>query len=157
MAEFRFDATAHQPWQGDGSEAPATFALRLWLHFQNAEDDMDFATACELSAYDGDVWEELQKWAWSQDIDAMSEAAAAALGRALGRRKPRKGKGVIARRNAHLQAVAAALAREYGVRPTRAPSTAVASAASIMADLPGTPSEQSINEVLTRNLGKPPA
>lgn len=151
MAEFKFAASNHRPWQGAEHDSPAEYALRLWLQYVNADEDMDFATACDLAPYDLEVWEALQSWAWSQDMDGLPDAAAAALGRALGRRKPRKGKGATARRDARLRAVAAALGRVYKVKPTRAPSTATASAASIMADLPGTPSEPMINEVLTRN------
>jgi hypothetical protein len=122
----------------------------MWAQYQMADDDMDLATACELARFDREVWDALQEWAWAQDADSLHDAAAALLGRALGCRPPRKGKGATLRRNARLQAVAAALAREYLLTLTQAmPGGGSICAAGVLATLPGTPSEGQIANVLT--------
>lgn len=153
MANFLFEATAYEPWLGAEHDSPATFALRMWLRYQNADGDMDFATACELARFDREVWDALQDWAWAHDTDALPDAAAAALGRALGHKPPRKGIGATARRDARLRAVAAALARDYGLTPTQAmPGGPSICAAAILADMPGMPGmpgEGQIANILT--------
>lgn len=154
MVKLTFQAVEHEPWQGAEQDSPATFALRMWLQFQNADEDMDLATACELALFDREVWDELQTWAWSQDMDALPEAAAAALGRALGRKPPRRGIGATARRNARLRAVAAALARVFGLPPTRGTHTGTAlSASAILKSLPGMEmvEEKTIINTLTKS------
>lgn len=156
MAKLSFSAAEHEPWQGAEQDSPATFALRLWLQFQNADEDMDLATACQLAAFDCEIWEALQSWAWAQDVDELPQAAAAALGRALGRKPPRRGIGATARRDARLRAVAGALGRIYGLRPTQAmPGGPSLCAAALLATLPGAPSEGQIANILTAKKNLP--
>lgn len=152
MAEFSFNAADHSPWQGLEHDSPHQHALRLWLRYQNADEEMELATACELAAFDREVWDELQRWAWTQDVDALPQAAQAALGRALGRRPPRRGVGTTARRDARLRTIAAALAHVYGLPPTRGTDTSTAlSASAILVSLPGLEmlSEKTIINILT--------
>ncbi|UTH45324.1 hypothetical protein [Loktanella salsilacus] len=150
MASFTFDATDCQPWLGAEYDSPPTFALRMWMQYQNGDEDMNFAEACQLARFDREVWDALQEEAWAYDVDALPDAAAALLGRALGRRPPRKRKGATARRDARLRAVAAALRSLYDLNPTQAmPGGGNICAASILAGLPGMPSEGPIANILT--------
>jgi len=145
-----FNAIEHEPWRGPPHETPAAFALHLWLQYENADEDMDPAVAFELAPYDREVYDALQEWAWSQDVDALSVEWQAALGRALGRKPPRKGKGATARRDARLRGIAAALGREYHLpRAQAVPGGPTTCAASILATLPGTPSEGQIANILS--------
>ena len=150
MAKFTFSAAQYEPWQGSDHDSLHQYVARLWSQYQLADEDLDLATACELAAYDLEVFEELQRWAWRQDLDALPDTAAAALGRALGRKPPRKGKGATARRDARLCAIAAGLAKVYGLLPTQtmAGGSSIC-AASLLATLNNTPSEGQIANILT--------
>lgn len=93
MAEFTPDFTGVAPWQGEEHDTPADFALRRWLAYQNADDDMDFATACELAPHDREVFDALRQWALEAPMDDLPIEMQAKLAVALLRKPPRRGRG----------------------------------------------------------------
>lgn len=113
MVEFSFDATQHEPWQGAEHDTPMEYALRLWTQFELADSDLNLFIACDLARDDRDTWDAVQTWAWSQDIAALPFEAQAAVGRALGRKPPRQGKGATEKRNTRLRAVAARVSAAF--------------------------------------------
>lgn len=157
MTKFNFNAAEVEPWKGAEFDGPKIFALLLWMQYQNEYEDLSFLQACELSAYDFEIYKALQEWAWSQSLDDLPDSAAAVLGRALGRPPPRKGKGATARRDACLRAVAAALVRRYQLPLTRGESNSESlSASAILTELPGLEmvTEKTIVNILTKKVPK---
>lgn len=133
MVEFVFDAKGVEPWRGPPHEAPRDYALHLWMQLNNADEDMDLHTACELAEYDREVYDALWEHVVGK-LDQYPEAAAAALGRALVRKPPRKGVGAKARRNTRLRMVAARLVHHYPALPQKPHTGGVAD---VLSSLPG--------------------
>lgn len=155
MVEFIFNANDIEPLKDRGSESPETLALRMWQEFENADEDMDFVTACELAIFDREVWDALFDAVQKLNVDSWSSASQALLGRALASRPQRRGAGVKARRDARLRAIAAALRRVHDLPPTRGTDTGTArSASAVLAGLPGLGmiSEKTIINILTKAL-----
>lgn len=153
MVKLHFDATKYKPWQGAEHEGPRAYALRLLLYYENADADdevVDLNAALSLARFDCEAYDALQKWAWSQDVDSFPSELQAALGRILGRKRPRAGKAATASKHARYRAIADALVHIYGIpRSQSVDGGPIVCAAGILATLPGTPTEGTLRGILS--------
>ena len=141
MVEFKFSVheihdQGIKPWLGHEHDTPEEAALRLWIQFSSADEDMDFATAVELAPFDREVYDAFQIQVWAMDVEKLPQSVQAAVGRVLGQKPPRKGKGATARRDARMRAVAEMLVRDHGVKISTNEASENRCAASIISQLP---------------------
>lgn len=145
-----FNAALYNPGQKirDMME-PRTYARLLWDQYETPES-VDLNAALSLARFDRDVYDDLQQWAWSQDVDSFTIELQAALGRVLGRKRPDKRRAETVRRNSRYLTIANALVREYNIPLAQAVDGGpVLCAAAILETLPGAPSEGTIRGILS--------
>ena len=141
MVEFTFDATQHAPWKGADYETSREYAHRVW---NAAEAELDLATACALAPFDREVFDGLLTWA--KTANGVPDEWKVRLFDALVRKPPRKGKAETAKRDAKLKAIARGLQTRFGKKVTT-------EVLDILAELPGTPSRDSIRPIIYKKSG----
>lgn len=146
MPRFTFDASKVAPWRGSQHDSPFQCALRMWLEYQNADDDMSFEVACRLAPDDREIYDALHTWALETGVQTLPQALQAAVCVALVRVPPRKRKGATARRNERLRAIGKHLHETYRLPYAQAVhgQKLTACVAAVLAALPDTPSEGTI-------------
>lgn len=152
MVEFTFNADEHQPWRGD--ETPIEAARRMWFAATVLAVEIDNpAEAIERAAWDAATWQALLNWAKAQDsLSDQWKAALHDLWLHGCPEPPRKNKDLPTEvRDAILRRIGHRLCEEHGLNKTQTtPGPTVECAASVLAELPGTPAEGEIANILTR-------
>jgi len=143
MVKLHFDATTGAiNWKADYPH-PRDLAKYLW---ESESEDTTFELACEFAQIDRDAYDIVIKALRAGH--RVSDAVKLQLFPALVGGRPRKGGGAALYRNNRLRAIAGLLCRVYGIALTRNEASESLCAASVLADLPDTPSDRTIANLL---------
>ena len=143
MVKLHFDATTGAiDWKAAYPE-PRDLAAFLW---ESEPEHTTFELACEFARTDPDAYDIVIKALRAGH--RVSDAVKVRLFPALVGGRPRKGVAATQYRDNRLRAAAGLLCRVYGIAATRNPASTALCAAGILADLPDTPSEHTIANIL---------
>lgn len=137
-----FDAVTGKLDWSVGHPDPYELARYMWQ--LDTYDEGTLAAACELAAVDRASYDKLFEWA--KQATELTPQAKVMLFDALVRDRPKPADRRF--RDNHLRLLADILVRDYGLHRTKNEATTGDSAASILARLPGAPSERSIERIL---------
>jgi hypothetical protein len=144
---FPFDATTEKTTWPSVFPDPLKFAQ---YHWSMEQEFSDLSDACERAIFDRKIYDALRSWA-IENREIMHPKNKILVFDALLREPPEAALRTVEtmRRDSKLQWIATVLKEEYGLTRSRNQATIHrSSAASILAKLPNTPSERTIENLL---------